>query len=98
MVVETKEKTKKRIPTAVKRARIAERNRLKNINVKSKIKTTIKKILLAINAGEIEVAKHQYKIVCSLLDKARSKGILHKNTVSRKKSRLSKIINKSLVN
>ena len=77
------------IKSAKKRVLVAERNRLKNVAVKSEIKTAIRKTLelaQAKNEAELKTAmSHAYK----LCDKAVSKGVLHKNTAARRVSRLS---------
>ncbi len=79
--------------SARKRIEIAERNRLRNQAVKSRVKTIVKKVLVAIEAKNAEEAKVALTIAYKELDKAVSKGILKKNTVSRKKSRLAAQVN-----
>ena len=78
------------IKSAKKRLEVSERNRLRNVSAKSAIKTAIKKFEAAVATGENEQAQAAYKNMVQTLDKAVSKGFLHKNTVARKKSRLSK--------
>lgn len=78
------------IKSAKKRHEVSERNRLRNASAKSAIKTAIKKFETAVVAGEKEQAQVAYKNMVQVLDKAVSKGFMHKNTVARKKSRLSK--------
>ena len=82
------------IKSAKKRVLIAEKNRIRNVAFKSSIKTAMKKVL-ELAAGDDKDAlnsalSHAYK----LCDKAVSKGILHKNTAARKKSRLTVAIQK----
>jgi len=80
--------------SAKKRILIAERNRERNIVIKSRVRTAIKKALRSLEEGsdQVEVlTKH----AVSQLDKAQSKGILHKNTVARYKSRLIKKVSAS---
>ena len=84
------------IKSSKKRVLVAERNYERNVAFKSSIKTAVKKVLVLANAKEkdqeaINAALAQAYKLC---DKAVSKGILHKNTASRKKSRLTKAINK----
>lgn len=79
--------------SAKKRVVVAERNRVRNQAVKSRVKTMIKKVLAAIEANEVETAKAALSVVYKELDKAVTKGILKKNTVSRKKSRLAAKVN-----
>ncbi|GIW22912.1 MAG: 30S ribosomal protein S20 [Candidatus Sericytochromatia bacterium] len=85
----------KRIKSAIKRAKIAERNRLRNVSVKSAIKTYIKKVENDLASNKMEDLEKDLKEAIKRLDKAASKGILHKNTVARKKSRLMKKVNKA---
>ena len=84
------------IKSSKKRILVAERNHERNVAFKSEIKTAVKKVLVLAQAKEkdqeaINAALSQAYKLC---DKAVSKGILHKNTASRKKSRLTKAINK----
>ncbi len=79
--------------SARKRVEVAERNRLRNQAVKSRVKTIVKKVLVAIEAKDAEAAKAALVVAYKELDKAVSKGILKKNTVSRKKSRLAAQVN-----
>ncbi|BDU50468.1 30S ribosomal protein S20 [Haliovirga abyssi] len=80
--------------SAKKRIRVAERNRLRNQSVKSRVKTTLKQFETAIENNDIDTAKVNLSAVYKELDKAAQKGILHKNTVARKKSRLTAELNK----
>lgn len=84
------------IKSAKKRLEISQRNRLRNSAAKSAIKTAIKKFENAVAMGESEQAQAAYKNMVKTLDKAVTKGFLHKNTAARKKSRLSKHL-KSLI-
>ena len=83
------------IKSAKKRVLVAERNHEKNVAVKSSIKTAVKKVIDAVSNNKDKVQEllnNAYK----LLDKSVSKGVLHKNTAARKKSRLTKYVNKTL--
>lgn len=81
------------IKSAQKRALIAEENRQRNVAWKSSIKTAIKKALEAAKNSD-ETVNDKLSAVYKLYDKAVSKGIVHKNTAARKKSRLTRNINK----
>lgn len=81
------------LKSSKKRIRSNERKRLRNVRVKSTIKTEIKKVEQAISEGKLEVAKAQFSEMASVLDSAATKGIIKKNTASRKKSRIAKKIN-----
>ncbi len=82
------------IKSAKKRIKVIETKTLRNKMVKSKLKTLIKKFEAAVEAGDKTEAAEQLKVCTSELSKAAAKGIMHKNTVSRKISRLSATLNK----
>lgn len=82
------------IKSSKKRILVAERNRLRNVAMKSSIKTAVKKVLELSTADDKEALNAALSKVYQLCDKAVSKGVLHKNTAARKKSRLTKAINK----
>lgn len=85
------------IKSSKKRVLTAERNRLKNVAVKSEIKTAVRKTLELAQAKEkAETLDAALSLVYKLCDKAVSKGVLHKNTAARKKSRLTVAVNKLL--
>ena len=65
---------------------------LRNQSVKSGLKTEITKFLDLLSSKKMDEAKKQLTFLVSQLDKAKSKGIIHKNTASRKISRLMKKI------
>ena len=67
--------------------------RAKNFSVKSSVKTAILKTAETITAGKTEEATTLLAKAASTIDKAASKGVLHKNTAARKKSRLAKKLN-----
>ena len=72
----------------------AERN-ARNSAVKSAIKTVSRRLRESAKDGSQEVAAETLKKASSLIDKAAKKGVLHKNTAARKKSRLAKRANKA---
>ena len=74
-------------------ARTAERKRLRNRLVRSSIKTHIVKAKSSIDTGE-ESAHEKTTLAMSGIDKAVSKGIIHRNRGARLKSRLMKKLNK----
>ncbi|MFI3300174.1 MAG: 30S ribosomal protein S20 [Candidatus Gastranaerophilales bacterium] len=82
------------IKSAKKRVLVSERNRLKNVAFKSSIKTAVKKVLELVKAEDKDALNTALSKVYQLCDKAVSKGVLHKNTAARKKSRLTKAITK----
>jgi small subunit ribosomal protein S20 len=74
-------------------ARTAERKRLRNRLVRSSVKTCLVKARSSANAGE-ESAKQKVMLAVSNIDKAVSKGIIHRNKGARLKSGLVKKLNK----
>jgi len=85
------------IKSAKKKAEVAVRNQERNVAVKSSIKTAIKKVLSLAATVDKKTQKDldaALSKVYALCDKAVSKGILHKNTAARKKSRLTIAITK----
>ena len=82
------------IKSAKKRVLIAEANRQRNVAFKSSIKTAVKKVLELANGEDSAALNTALSKVYQLCDKAVSKGILHKNTAARKKSRLTLAVKK----
>ena len=80
------------IKSAKKRVLIAEKNRIRNVAFKTSIKTAVKKVLEL--AKDKEALNSALSKAYQLCDKAVGKGILHKNTAARKKSRLTIAVNK----
>jgi small subunit ribosomal protein S20 len=82
--------------SAIKKARQGEKNRLRNAHVKSTMKTNIKKMLVALQGKDEVVLQQAFKEAVTCIDKAASKGVIHKNNAARRVSRLSKKIDQSL--
>ena len=82
------------IKSAKKRVLVAIRNTERNTAFKTSIKTAVKKVLAVAASEDKTELNALLSKVYQLCDKAVSKGILHKNTAARKKSRLTKAINK----
>lgn len=80
--------------SAIKKALQSEKRRLRNSHFKSTMKTKIKRALGAIDAKASET-ETVFKNAVSSIDKASSKGVIHKNNASRKISRLAKKLHKS---
>ena len=78
--------------SASKRLRQDKARNAKNRAIKSEVKTYMKRVINAAEAGEIEKAEADFRLAAKKLDKAGSKNIIHKNTAARQKSRLQKII------
>lgn len=86
------------IKSAKKRVLIAEANRLRNTAFKTSIKTAVKKALELASGEDKEALNSAVSRVYQLCDKAVVKGILHKNTAARKKSRLTLAVKKLSAN
>lgn len=76
--------------SAYKEIRKSKKRYLQNIGVASEIKTLIKKYNLLLSEKKIDQAKEFLREVSSKLTKAAQNGVIHKNTASRRISRLSK--------
>ncbi len=79
-------------PQARKRARQAEKHRMRNAGMKSMMRTQVKKVVYAIEAGDKTAAQDAYKAAVPLLDSMARKGLIHKNKAARHKSRLNEKI------
>jgi len=77
--------------SALKRIRITEKRRERNTSYNSRVKTLLKKAEQTIASGTADVAAITAAI--STLDKAATKGVIHKNNAARRKSRLMKKVN-----
>lgn len=82
------------IKSAIKRVKVSEKKNLRNRIVKSKVKTAIKKFDQELVADPT-AAVAQLSATTSAIDKAVSKGVIHKNAASRKKSRMAKKLAKA---
>jgi len=82
------------IKSAIKRHKQSLKRRARNRAVKSRIKTFIKSLRVALESGNIDKAKELFPIVMKEIDKAASKGVIHRNNASRKISRLAILIQK----
>lgn len=76
-------------PQARKRARQAEKRRMHNASLRSAVRTAVKKVIAAINTGNVDDAKQAYSAAVPVIDRMADKGIIHKNKAARHKSRLN---------
>jgi small subunit ribosomal protein S20 len=85
------------IKSAIKRVRVAEKKRVRNRAVKSSVRTYVKSAEKSIAAPTTGEESTQAAVARALkaLDSAASKGVLHKNSAARRKSRLMKKLNAS---
>ena len=74
---------------AKKRAKQAEKSRIRNAGQRSNLRTFIKKIIAAVRAGDKEQAQAAFKTAMPIIDSAVNKGIIHKNKAARSKSLLN---------
>jgi small subunit ribosomal protein S20 len=81
------------IKSAEKRAKQSEKRRLRNASQKSALRTAVKAAETAVANNDVEKAKEALLAATKKLDKAVSKGLIHKNAAARKKSRLAKKVN-----
>ena len=77
---------------ARKRARQAEDHRQLNASQRSNMRTSIKKVINAIKAGDRDIAKKAYDEAVPVIDRAAGKGLIHANKAARHKSRLNQHI------
>ncbi len=77
---------------ALKRARQAEKSRQLNASQRSNMRTAIKKVIAAIEAGDKDKAKQAYDAAVPVIDKSAGKGLIHANKAARHKSRLNQHI------
>jgi len=82
------------IKSAKKRILVDRRNAERNKAIKSKVKTSIKKVDAAIAANDKAAAKTALTAAISEISKAAGKGVYHKKTASRKISRMTLAVNK----
>jgi len=76
-------------PQAKKRARQNDKARIHNASLRSMVRTYLKKVVAAIEAGDAEAAQAAYTAAVPVIDRMADKGIIHKNKAARHKSRLN---------
>lgn len=81
------------IKSQIKRNRTNEKARLRNKDVKSRLKTAIRHVHQAVAAGDAAKAQEAARHACQELDRAASKGVLHKNQAANRKSAVSRAAN-----
>ena len=82
------------IKSQEKRIKTNERRRLRNKSVKSSLHTAVRGFREAVDAGDKEKAAELLQATSRKLDKAASKGVIHKNQAANRKSALSRALNK----
>ena len=81
------------IKSAKKRVKVIQNKTLRNRKVKTRVKTAIKRFENALENQDIEQAREELKNANKVIDKATSKGVIHKNNAARKKSQLASRFN-----
>jgi small subunit ribosomal protein S20 len=81
------------IKSAIKRVKTSEKRRALNASQKSALRTSVKSCEVALNSSDVEQAKIALAAASQKLDKAVTKGLIHKNAAARKKSRLAQKFN-----
>ncbi|WP_068784891.1 30S ribosomal protein S20 [Paenibacillus phocaensis] len=81
------------IKSAIKRVKTSDKRRALNASQKSALRTAVKSADTALANNEVEAAKAAFVAATKKLDKAVTKGLIHKNAAARKKSRLAKKLN-----
>ncbi|HLR13633.1 MAG TPA: 30S ribosomal protein S20 [Burkholderiaceae bacterium] len=79
-------------PQARKRARQALARNKHNASMRSMMRTSIKRVRQAIDAGDKQAAEAGYRAATSVIDRVADKNIIHKNKAARHKSRLAAAI------
>lgn len=79
--------------SAAKRHRQSERRRISNKSVRSRIRTSTKNVLAAVESQDQNAANAALREFSKLIDTAAGKGVYHPNTAARKKSRLARRVN-----
>jgi len=84
------------IRSAAKRARQNIKREMHNRQIKSMLKTSFRRFEESLKSGDPEDTRAKLQAAVRQIDKAAAKGILHKNNAARKKSRLSRLYNKTI--
>lgn len=79
--------------SALKRAKQNEKRSFRNLHVRSTVKSTVKKLREAVEGKDVEGAQKALAKVIPVIQKACTKGVYHRNTSSRKISRLTREVN-----
>jgi small subunit ribosomal protein S20 len=80
--------------SAKKELRKAKRRKILNLQRQKAMKNAVKKVKKTASAGQKEEAKELISLAYQAIDKAAKRGIIKKNAAARKKSRLTKLLNK----
>ena len=78
------------IKSQIKRNMTNERARQRNVAVKSALKTAVRRVRTAAESGDAAAATEAFQVAAKQLDKAASKGVIHKNQAANRKSAMAK--------
>jgi small subunit ribosomal protein S20 len=78
------------IKSQIKRIRTNEKARQRNVAVRSALKTTVRRFRTAADSGDAAAAAAALEVASKALDKAASKGVIHKNQAANRKSGMAK--------
>ena len=81
--------------SAEKRNRQSQKRRARNQGVRTRVKSAVKKVRETLERGELAAAEEAFKVAARVIDQASSKGVVHRNTASRKISRLARAVAKT---
>lgn len=81
--------------SAEKRNRQSQKRRARNQGVRTRVKSAVKKVRETLERGELAAAEEAFKVAARVIDQASSKGVVHRNTASRKIARLAKAVGKA---
>jgi small subunit ribosomal protein S20 len=73
--------------------RQSEKRRVRNTAIRSSVRTAVKGVRSALESGSVDETRKELERAVKVLDKAATKGVLHKNAVARHKSRLTRQLN-----
>jgi len=80
-----------------KRVRIATRQRAENLRYRSTVKTLMRRLETAVEDGDAEAIAAQHREVVRWLDRAASRGALHRNTAARRKAQAARLVGPNAV-
>jgi small subunit ribosomal protein S20 len=81
--------------SAEKRNRQSQKRRVRNQGVRTRVKSAVKKVRENLERGELAAAQEAFLAAARVIDQASSKGVVHRNTASRKIARLAKAVAKA---
>jgi small subunit ribosomal protein S20 len=81
------------IKSQIKRVKTNEKRRQRNKSVKSSVRTAIRRFREAVEAGDTEKITEQQRSAARALDKAATKGVIHRNQAANKKAAMARRVN-----